>query len=55
MRQSAPGRLESVGDDDDILVRQLRKIYLNQESQTQNLDRRRKFLKRWKYILCCCL
>lgn len=56
MRQSAPGRIESVGyENDDILVKQLRKIYFNQKQVDKKLDKKRKFLDKWGWICSCCL
>lgn len=55
MRRSAPGRLETDKNfvtDDDILVEQLRRIYINQQKISDKLDRKNRFLKKLK-ILCC--
>ena len=56
IRQSSPGRLETekIINDDDILVEQLRRIYLAQQRDSDNLDKKNKFLKKWGSFFSCC-
>lgn len=57
IRQSSPGRLETEKfiNEDDILVEQLRRIYLAQQRDSDKLDKKNKFLKKWGYIFSCCI
>jgi len=54
VRQSSPGRLETENfvNDDSILVEQLRRIYLSQQKASDKLNKKNRFLRRWKFLCC---